>query len=96
MRTPHYWTIGLALATLTIAGSANGQVLLYDVDFGTPPHVVGQPPVLGDGPAPRNTASTIPMGEPLVVAALGALANQPCAFGDHPSAMYDQLTFVTN
>jgi hypothetical protein len=72
-----------------------GEVLLYDVDFGTPPHTPGEPPVLGDGPAPRDTPSTIPFGEPLVVEELGELIDQPCAFGDHPADPYDQLTFYT-
>ena len=35
--------------------SSSLPMVLYDVDFGTPPHVVGQRPVLGRGPANIQT-----------------------------------------
>jgi hypothetical protein len=91
-----WWAIVIAMCFVGAPGQAQaGEVLLYDVDFGTPPHTPGEPPVLGDGPAPRKTPSEIPMGKPLVVEALGALTDQPCAFGDHPVDPYDQLKFCT-
>ena len=71
------------------------EALLYRVDFDDPPHYPDLPPALGDGPAPRETATEIPFGEPLVVEQLGLLYLQPCAFGDHPDDTYDQLTFDT-
>ncbi|MDY7109091.1 MAG: hypothetical protein SYC29_10700 [Planctomycetota bacterium] len=71
------------------------ETLLYDVDFDEPPHYPGLPPALGDGPAPRETATEIPFGEPLVVESWHALVQQPCAFGDHPDDNYEQLTFAT-
>jgi len=71
------------------------EVLLYRVDFDDPPHYPGLPPAMGDGPAPRYTATEIPFGEPLVVEELGSLYLQPCAFGDHPTDNYEQLTFAT-
>ncbi len=87
------------LIALVCAGSipflsapASG-VLLYDVDFGTPPHTVGQPPVTGTGPAPRATPTAISFGDPTVVAQVGALSDQPCSFGNGTSG-YDQLQFV--
>ena len=86
----------VAIALWVVPGSAlAGGVLLYDVDFGTPPHTPGEPPVTGTGPAPRETPTQIVFGEPLVVAALGALDDQPCAFGWHASDPYDQLKFAT-
>ena len=66
--------------------------LLYDVDFGTPPHTVGQPPVIGNGDAPRKTPTSIPFGDPTVVTTLGGLTDQPCAFGNGTTG-YDQLQF---
>ena len=62
-------------ATLAAAGDAHA--LLYDIDFSSPPHTVGLPPVVGSGPAPRETVSEIGFGTPTVVAALGALTEQP-------------------
>jgi hypothetical protein len=89
----------LIVAIALWIGPANALadgVLLYDVDFGTPPHTPGQPPVTGTGPAPRDTPTQIVFGEPLVVPALGALDDQPCAFGWHPSDTYDQLKFAVS
>ncbi len=64
-----------ACATLAAAGDAHA--LLYDVDFSSPPHTVGLPPVVGSGPAPRRRSATIRFGTPTVVATLGALTEQP-------------------
>jgi hypothetical protein len=92
----HLCALAVVMCAVSAMSAAQaGEVLLYDVDFGTPPHTPGEPPVLGDGPAPRKTPSTIPFGEPLVVEALGELTDQPCAFGDHPNDPYDQLTLYT-
>ena len=60
---------------LTTARSADA--LLYDVDFSTPPHAVGQLPLTGAGPTPREIVSQVMFGTPTVVAALGALTEQP-------------------
>ncbi|MFB3908566.1 MAG: FlgD immunoglobulin-like domain containing protein [Candidatus Eisenbacteria bacterium] len=67
-------------------------VLLYDVDFGTPPHTAGQPPVTGTGPAPRETPTEIRFGDPKVVAVFADLTDQPCGFGNGTPG-YDQLRF---
>jgi len=54
------------------------SILLIDVDFGTPPHIVGNPPVEGfTGPPVLNTVGEIFSGSPVVVSSLGALTNQP-------------------
>lgn len=75
------------------AGSAGkARILLYDVDFGTPPHTVGEPPVTGTGDPPRKTPTSIPFGDPTVVEELGLLTDQPCAFGNG-TTWYDQLQF---
>jgi hypothetical protein len=87
-------TLSVALVGL-LPASAAATTLLYDVDFGTPPHTVGAPPVTGGGPAPRETISEITFGDPLVVFALGALTDQPCAFGNGTSG-YDQIKFITS
>jgi hypothetical protein len=67
-------------------------LILYDVDFGTPPHTVGQPPTVGRGPAPRDVPTRINFGAPTVVAAVGVMDQQPLRFG-HPTSFYDQVSF---
>jgi hypothetical protein len=67
-------------------------ILLYDVDFGTPPHTVGQPPTVGRSPAPRDVPTTIRFGHPTVVAAVGVMDQQPLRFGIG-SSRYDQVSF---
>ncbi len=47
---------GAARGAVEIGSSC--PVLLYDVDFGTPPHTVGQPPVVGEGRPPRDRPDT--------------------------------------
>jgi len=68
--------IGGALALLANPTFA----ALYDVDFGTPPHTVGLPPLTGAGPPPRDTVSGINFGTPTVVSGFGVLTDQPCEF----------------
>jgi hypothetical protein len=77
---------------LSSAGAlfSNPPILLYDVDFGTPPHTVGQPPVvsgpvLGGYPAPRDVPTWIfpfrPPGYVFVVAEEGVMDQQPLRLG---------------
>ena len=68
-------SFGIALTIDT--GTAHADSVLYDLDFGSPPHTVGQLPVIGGGAAPRNTVSSIPFGTPTVVASVGPLTDQP-------------------
>jgi|GEM_PF-2873239 len=82
------------LAVVVPFNAVADEVLLYDVDFGSPPHTPGLPPVTGAGAAPRDTPTFIRFGNPTVVTALGSLTDQPCAFGNGTSG-YDQLQFVT-
>ena len=81
--------LGLCLALGLAAEPALG--VLYDVDFGSPPHTVGLPPVVGGGPPPRNTISSIPFGTPTVVASFGLLADQPCRRGSGAVELLDPL-----
>jgi hypothetical protein len=84
------------VAALLLADTAAAQIrLLYDVDFGRPPHLAGSPPALGADPAPRKTPTSIPMGDPRVVATQGAMTEQPCAFGNGTTG-YDQLMFAVD
>ena len=78
-----------------VATPAARGVLLYDVDFGTPPHEVGQPPALGDGPPPRDKPTAIEFGEPWVVDAVGVFSDQPLAL-DHIGGLgpYEQFRFA--
>jgi hypothetical protein len=82
------------LCVLSTTVSRADPVLLYDVDFGTPPHVVGQPPVIAWGSVPRETPTSINFGDARVVAQQGVLADQPCAFGNGTTG-YDQIQFAT-
>jgi hypothetical protein len=81
-------SICLVLFVLALAARADA-VLLYDVDFGTPPHTVGATPVTGAGPAPRETPTFV-VGDPTVLAAFEDMIDQPCVFGNETG---DALTF---
>jgi hypothetical protein len=75
-------------APLIAANTAFG--LLYDIDFGTPPHTVGLPPAVGAGPPPRATVSSINRGTPTVRPSFGNLTDQPLVF-DSFDAEGDQI-----
>ncbi len=97
MATMHQRFISsLALFLLVLFSAANAQAIVYyDVDFGTPPHTVGLPPVTGGGPIPRATVSSIPFGTPTVVTALGALNDQPLQLSS-TDGQGDQITLSLN
>lgn len=86
---------GLLQSSTATASPFAPPSLLYDVDFGTPPHTVGQPPVAGGGPAPRNVPTAIRVGSPTVVAAEGVMDQQPLRLGSG-TATFDQLAFATS
>ena len=72
--------------------------VFYNVDFGTPPHTVGQPPALGAGSLPRDRPTDIVFGTPMVVASLGDLSNQPLLFdrdgaSGQSGLLYEQVWF---
>lgn len=85
----------LLVVLLLFIGAAGGlaeraEAILYDLDFGTPPHTVGLPPVTGGGPPPRVTVSSIPFGTPTVEASYSALVDQPLLF-DSADGQGDQI-----
>jgi len=95
MRLPDCWAPAVLAGLLLASPDAptSFSTLFYDVDFGTPPHTVGKPPVADYfGPAPRNYPSGVYFGAPIVVAAEGALDQQPLRFGSGISR-YDQVGF---
>jgi hypothetical protein len=68
------------LASHADAGNGGAAAVIYDVDFGSPDHQVGSPPVLGTAGDPRTMPTAI-WGTPvLVVDAYGDLTDQPMAF----------------
>ena len=73
----------------------SGGTLLYDLEFGSPPHTVGLPPVTGAGAAPRKTVRSIIFGTPTVVSTFGVLANQPLEF-DSFDGTGDQIQLSLN
>ncbi len=89
-----------AVVVLLVYGSPvlfGGTFLLYDVDFGSPPHTSGERAVAGTGPAPRKTPSFIVFGTPRVVDEFGALTDQPCRISGEGSGGqfdYTQLEFA--
>ncbi|MBP7669011.1 MAG: T9SS type A sorting domain-containing protein [Candidatus Eisenbacteria bacterium] len=95
MRRRLFLLVGLAAALLMVSDAAAQIRLLYDVDFGRPPHLAGSAPVVGAAPAPRKTPTSVVFGDPTVVAALGAMTEQPCEFGNGTTG-YDQLEFAVD
>jgi hypothetical protein len=69
---------GAVLGLIFSNGLALGDVL-YDVTFSTPPHTVGEAPIVGAGSTPRATVSSN-SGSPEVVAQSGLLDEQPVEF----------------
>lgn len=66
-----------AIAVCTGFIASAQDTLLYDVDFSSPLHTVGQVPTEGFGAAPRRTP-TAHLGSPRVRSSVGLLTNQPC------------------
>ncbi|MCH7592514.1 MAG: hypothetical protein IH989_07030 [Planctomycetes bacterium] len=83
----------MALSVGLIGGSRSDAALLYNVDFGTPPHRLGQAPVIDLGSAPRAGPTMVSHTPPIVVAKLGALDAQPVAFAVDTTGWLSQLEF---
>lgn len=75
---PGIGLVVIASVLTVVAGPASAGVL-YDVDFSSPPHTVGEAPATGDGATPRATVTSV-SNDPEVVAASGALDAQPLEF----------------
>ncbi len=92
---PRLAIILLAISLGTASHAVADTELLYDVDFSTPPHMVGSVPTTGAGQTPRDVPTEVVFGDPTVVAQLGALTDQPCSFGNGTTG-YDQLEFAVD
>ena len=72
----------LAMLAMPVAEAEAQPTVLYDVDFGSPPHTVGAEPVVGFGAFPRPTPTLLSVlgaaeSSATVVSAFGALSDQP-------------------
>jgi hypothetical protein len=85
------WAAWLLTSACAWAQGTAQEVVLFDVDFATPPHVVGAPPVLAEGRAPLDGPSEV-RGDTLVVESLGPLQDQPCRVAGVPDE-YSGCTF---
>jgi len=88
--------IVFVLVISNYSAKAESIVQLYDVNFSSPLHTVGQLPTIGTGPPPRQTPTRITGGTPTVVEALGALTDQPLRFNSKlygSGYVYDKLEF---
>ncbi len=77
--------------TLCLAASAQAaSFTLYDIDFSSPPHVVGSNVTVGSG---SDTPSYIRFGTPTVESSFGALIDQPLVFNPENDT-YEQIQLV--
>ena len=80
-------TILLFLASFTVL-YAESITTLYDINFNTPIHIVGQPPTSGPfEPACDVVQFGYNLPLPVIVDSLGDLVNQPCLFQVDPNVM---------
>lgn len=70
----------LVLAAGVPARADGALTVLYDVDFSAPTHTVGSPPATGEGPVTRGAPTAIRRNPVRVLAAYGALQDQPMVF----------------
>jgi hypothetical protein len=89
-------TLLINLFCILVAQGATAATLLYDVDFCTPPHTVGLPPVAAAGNPPRNTVSQVVMGAPTVVSSFGELTDQPLLFDTYGDGVPEQIRLRLN
>ncbi|MFI4910394.1 MAG: hypothetical protein ACIAQZ_01865 [Sedimentisphaeraceae bacterium JB056] len=86
----------LGLILLCCCYCAAQTTLLYDVDFSSPPHTLGETVVVDDGVLPRKGPKEIRFGEPKVVSSVGALTDQPLSlsgYGAGGNTDYSQIYF---
>lgn len=88
-----FLSAALVLAVVS-AESQAAPVVLYDVNFEAPTHIVGNPPTTGSGP---NTPSSIVFGAPVISNNFAALPGQSLVFNTTgnttPCCFYDQIQF---
>ena len=89
------WTLlGLTAFLPARVAVAEPWIPLHDVDFGSPPNVVGQAPELDAGPFPRNGVTRILDGVPRVAERFAGLEDQPLVFDFEPGeidVLYEQI-----
>ncbi|UCE85581.1 MAG: hypothetical protein JSU66_14790 [Deltaproteobacteria bacterium] len=88
----------LLIAFLGCAPEALCASLIYDVDFSSPTHLVGEPPALGAGPLPRATPTSLSTNTSTatVVAGFGALSDQPLLLEGTSGITLTTVRFVLN
>ncbi len=85
---PRFLLLMTPLLVLCFAARAQAaSVTLYDIDFGSPPHVVGSSVKVGSG---TDTPSRINFGTPTVESSFGALTDQPLVFNPEADT-YEQI-----
>ncbi len=72
--------MGIAILALASWLAAAEHTVLYDVQFDSPLHRVGEPPTISGAPFPRFRPTGIPGGEPTVVESVCSLNDQPVRF----------------
>lgn len=76
---------GCVLANLLAGPALADPQLLYDVDFASPPHVVGAEVTEGAGPPPRDTVSA---GNAIVLESHPHFPDQPVLFNSYDGYRY--------
>jgi hypothetical protein len=92
LQRPLFALLAVLSVMTALSGGAWGTVL-YDVDFGSPPHTVGQAPVTNTDLPPRDGPSSINFGNPTVVSEFGLLTDQPLEFNSFDGTG-DQVQFT--
>ena len=82
-----------AIALLGGMVSESAAVVLYNVNFEAPTHVLNQLPTVGFGALPRNTPTDVVFGQPRIRSQAGILDGQFCRFESAYVAGYCQLEF---
>ena len=91
-----YILLGLVFSISIIScGSDSNEsdassAFLYNIDFESPTHSVGEAPTTGLGPVPRDTVTEIKAGTPLVAANFGVVVSQSLDF-DSSDLQGDQI-----
>jgi len=71
------------------------QVLLYNVTFDTPPHVLNSEPMVSAHGQPRACPSKVVFGHPIVIDSIGLFSGNSCVFTSDEIDGYTQLQFIT-
>ncbi len=80
-------------ATTPTVFEQGALIPMYSVGFDTPPHTVGETPVVGKSQAPRDRPTSISFGQPSIVNAVGSVANQQMLLTSIGPGAFDQVLF---